>query len=70
MDKNILYGYFYPPLARLRRSCFACWGHPKPRQNALTLFCEHTLRCGFAQAKPAPAPSSRPLRSIRQTGQS
>lgn len=25
----------------------ACWGHPKPQQKTLTLFCEHALQCGF-----------------------
>ena len=48
MDQNILYGYSDPPLARLRRSRFACWGHPKPQQNARPFFCECTLRYGFS----------------------
>ena len=50
MTKDILFGFLSHASSALRRSCYACWGHPKPRQNMQRLrlaFCEHALRRGF-----------------------
>lgn len=50
MTKDILFGFLSHASSALRRSCYACWGHPKPRQNMQRLrlaFCEHALQRGF-----------------------
>ena len=37
MTKDILFGFLSHASSALRRSCYACWGHPKPRQNVYSI---------------------------------
>ena len=57
MDNDILYEYRYPRSVTLRCLAMLVGGTPIPGKmrsfvyEAYALFCDHTLRCGFARGR-------------------